>query len=771
MTFQERYIAIILRRRWQVVMLAALVMVVMASGGRFIGVTNDFRSLFDKDDPQLAVLEAFEETYSVSRTALIAIAPRNGSVFTRETLGAIEALTEAAWSVPYSNRVESLTNYYHSEAFGDDLIVAPLVEDARSLSDADLARTREIALNATEIAGRLVARDGHAAGLAINIILGENSDAAEVEVTDYLYAFLDRARASYPDIAFYLTGTAVGNSVVADATKDDLGNLVPLVFLLIVVMTVALLRSGFATLAIVLTLLFTLAASMGFAGWIGTVFTPINSVVPTIVLTIAVADSIHIVTSALAGIRRGLGRNEAIAQSLRGNAAPVFITTVTTAIAFLSMNASEAPPIRDMGNLVALGVICAWAYSMTLLPAMLSLLPLRARAVRTPRLPFFERLAGYVIERRTVLLGFGALLTVVMAAGILRIEWTDNWSRMFDDRYEIRRDSDFVIENLTGLESLEYSLNAGYEGGIADPDYLRKVDAFAEWFRQQPEVHHVLAFSDFMKRLNKNLHGDDPAFYRLPEARDLAAQYLLLYELSLPFGSDLNNLIDIAKSATRMSVVVGNLSAQQQRELDARAQVWLHAHAPDLANPATGVTIVFAHLSQRNMASMLRSTMLAMGLISLILIWVLRSLRLGLISLVPNFVPAAISFGLWGYLVGHVGLAGSMTTAIAFGLIVDDTIHFLSHYRKARLDGLPATEAVRSTFGAVGPALWTTTLVLAAGFLVFTASGFQATWALGMMVTITILVAIAADFLLLPTLLAAIDRKKVLKRTGTCWGR
>ena len=263
-----------------------------------------------------------------------------------------------------------------------------------------------------------------------------------------------------------------------------------------------------------------------------------------------------------------------------------------------------------------------------------------------------------------------------------------------------------------------------------------------------------------MKRLNKNMHDDDPAYNRLPDDPELSAQYLLLYELSLPQGADLNNRIDVAKSATRMTVVLRSLTSRQQRKLDARAQAWIRTEAPGLTSEATGVSIVFAHLSQRNIESMLRGTIIAMALISLILIFVFRSVRLGLVSLVPNFIPAAMAFGLWGYLVGRVGLAGSVVTAIAFGIVVDDTIHFLTKYLKARREGLAADDAVRATFRTVGHALWTTTAVLCLGFLVFAASGFELSWALGLLVTITLAFALLADFLLLPPLLMAIDRTK-----------
>ena len=755
----ERYIAAILRRRWLVVVFATLVMLAMTAGARFITVTNDYRVLFSEDNPQLAAFDALENTYSVSNAALIAIAPRDGSVFTREALGAIEELTEAAWRAPYSSRVNSLTNYTHSEALEDDLVVAPLVDDASALSNTDVVRIEKIALDATEIAGRLVAHDGRTTGVAINFILPENPDQAVIEITDYLHSVLAEARANHPDIDYYMTGDVVMHRAFSDVTKSDMETLTPIVFLIIVGATIILLRSALSTLAIVAVLVFVVNTTLGFAGWNGVVFSPTNAGVPIIVMVIAIADSIHVVTSVLLGMRRGLDRNAAIVESIRINAYPVFITSVTTAIGFLSLNASDSPPFHVLGNYVAFGVLCALIYTMTLLPALLSILPLRARRVQSEGTAFFDRFADFVIARRTFLLGSVSLVIVVLAIGIPRIELSDNMAQYFDDRYEFRRDTDYVIDNLTGLDKLEYSLSAGREGGITDPDYLRKVDAFAEWYRQQPEVTHVQAFSDIMKRLNRNMHGDDPAFYRLPEDPELAAQYLLLYELSLPFGSDLNDRIDVAKSATRLVVTTKNAWSRDIRELDKRAQVWLRANAPAFAQEASGLSVVFAHLSLRNINSMLRGTITAMALISFILIWIFKSVRLGLLSLLPNFIPAIMSFGLWGYLVGHVGIASSVVIAVVFGIVVDDTVHFLSKYLKARREGLPAPEAVRSAFHMVGHALWTTTAVLSVGFLVFATSGFEVSWALGLLVTITIVFALVADFLLLPTLLIAIDRR------------
>ena len=757
----DRYVAAIQRHRWTVLALATLLMLGVTYGARFITVTNDYLVLFRDDNPQLLAFQALEDTYSSADRALIAVAPREGSVFTREVLGAVVELTDAAWGASYSSRVDSLTNYSHSEALGeDDLIVAPLVEDASTLSEDDLARIETIALGATEIAGRLVSRDGRAAGVVVTFVLPENQDQAVSEINAYLDSVLEQARASHPDIEYYLTGDVAMHLAFSQVTAEDLRTRTPAVFLIIVVLSTLLLRSMLGVAAIVAVLMFAINTTLGFAGWRGVVFSPTSSGVPIIVMVIAVADSIHVVSTVLLGLRRGLDREAAIREAFRINAYPVFLTSVTTAIGFLSLNAADSPPFHDLGNYAAFGVLCAFAYTMTLLPALLGILPLRAPRTGSGPVARFERFADFVVARRKVLLWSTAAAVVVLAAGVSRVELTDNPWQYFDESYEFRRHSDYVAENLTSLDTLEYSLDAGREGGISDPEYLRAVDAFAEWFREQPEVTHVQAFTDIMKRLNRNMHGDDPAFHRLPEDAELAAQYLLLYELSLPFGSDLNDRIDIAKSATRMVVATSGSWSRELRDLDERAQTWLRANAPGLAGEASGLSIMFAHVSQRSVDSMLGSTIAAMAVISFLLVFIFRSVLLGLLSLVPNFIPAVVSFGLWGYLVGHVGIASSVMVAIVFGIIVDDTIHFLGHYRESRLGGLSPPDAVRATFRTVGHALLTTTVVLSAGFLAFATSGFEIGWSLGMLLTMTVILALVADFLLLPTLLMVVDRKR-----------
>jgi hypothetical protein len=754
-------IALVVGRRWLTIALSLVAMLALAAGAQYITVVDvDVRNHFSKDDPHIVALDQMEATYSLSDAALIVVAPQSGTAFTPEALVAIEELTDRLWRTPYVTRVDSITNYSHSEGLEDELIVAPLIDDASSLSDSDIERIREIALGTEEVAGRFVSRDGRVAGLVVSVALPEDRQLGRFEVTDFLHGTVAEAREQYPTIDYHLTGELILNRAMKQAIDDDMGVLAPITLGIMLLVAIVLLRSLWGMVAILLMLIAVMLSALGFTGWAGLKLFGESGAALFVLMAVTVAHSVHIVEGMRAGLRQGMDRPQAAIHSLQANVWPVLLTAVTTAIGFLSLNFAEMPPFRVMGNMVAFGAMAAFVFSVTLLPAFLTVVPMRGGSAPQGKADLFDRLARFVISYRTILLWSVAAVMAVLIAGISRIELQENWLELLDESYEFRRSTDFVSENFTGVETYEYSLDSGREGGITDVEYLRQVDAFAEWSRSQPEVAHVFAISDVMKRLNKNLHGDDPDFYVLPDDSDLAAQYLLLYEFSLPVGRDLNNLIDVERSSTRVTVVLKSLTTREKVDLDNRTQAWFRQNAPDLETQATGVSVVGAHSIQRNIEGMLRGTIAAMAIVSLLLLFVFRSVRLGLISLVPNFAPAAMAMGLWGYLVGEVGVAASVVTAIAFGIIVDDTIHFMTKYVGARKRGLLPSESVQVAFGAVGKALTATTVVFALGFMVFAASGLVTNQALGLLVGITVIIALLADFLFLPPLLMALDATK-----------
>ncbi len=751
----------LVRHRWAVILLTLLLVGFLASGVRFLGFAGDYQVFFAEDNPELLAFEELQATYSKNDNVLFVVAPRHGDVFDRPTLAALEELTAAAWKIPYSSRVDSLTNFQHSASEEDDLVVADLVEGANDLSDAELAEVRSVALAEPRLVHQLVSPDGRTAGVNVTIHLQSETPEQLLEVVAQCRQLAESLRSGH-DVEVYLSGVIMLNNAFIEATVGDMTTLVPLMYLGLLLLLWFFLRSFSGTFGTFLVIVFSSLGAMGAAGWLGIALTPPAANAPTLITTLAVADSVHILVALLAALRRGLARPEAIAEALRLSFLPVALTSLTTAIGFLCMNSSEAPPLHDLGNITAMGVLLAYLLSVLFLPALMAVLPLRSRTQTATAGDHvaFRRLADLVITRRRPLLLVGSLLVIAMAACIPLNVLNEQFVQYFHPRTEFRQHTDYTLEHLTGLYQVEYSLPAADLGGVAEPEYLETLAAFTDWWRRQPETVHVNSLSDVMKRLNRSMHGDDAAFYTLPEDRRLAAQYLLLYELSLSFGLDLTNQIDLDKSATRLTVTLGDLDSAQLIEVADRGEAWLRQNAPaHMASFGVGSSIIFAHIAERNIRSMLRGTVLGLVAISLLLIVALRSWRLGLLSLVPNLVPAILGFGLWGLLVGQVGFGLSIVMAMTLGIVVDDTVHFLSKYLLARRQlGASPEEAVRYAFDTVGRALVVTSLVLMGGFLVLAMSSFAQNSDMGRMTALIIFLALVADFFILPPLLLWLDR-------------
>ncbi|VAX27950.1 Predicted exporter of the RND superfamily [hydrothermal vent metagenome] len=746
----------VIRRRWGLIIVTLLVVVFAGRGMFFLTFNNDNRVFFSPENPQLKALEALENTYTKENGVLFVIAAKDGNIFTRETLSAIEELTEKSWHIPYTIRVDSLTNYQHTEVSEDDLIVENLAKNAMQLNDVELRRIKKIALSEPLLLNRMISSAGDVTRIYANTLLPGKSVNEVTEVSDYVNKLAEAARKTHPGIDIYLTGGVLLNNAFGEASKKDMATLIPAMFLTLILIVGLSLRSFYATIATLFVILISTVTAMGVAGWLGISITAASVNAPTIILTLAVADSVHLLATMIRLIRQGKNRQKAIVEALRTNLQAVFLTSTTTAIGFLSMNFSDAPPFRDLGNIVAIGVSSAFFYSVLFLPALMAVFPLRIKIKQEDRPEtHLNRLANFVIGWPKTILWISLLIGVALTTGISRIELNDNFIKYFDESNEIRRATDFMEAHLTGADLIEYALESGEESGINDPSYLTQVEAFANWYRTQPKVSHVLSITDIIKRLNQNMHENDPAYYRIPERRDLTAQYLLLYELSLPFGLDLNNQINVKKSATRMLVTVKDISTKELQILENNARRWLTENAPQqMFTYGSGLSVIWADLAQRNIYSMLKASFGALILISVILAFALKSLKLGLISLLPNLLPALMAFGIWGMFVGQVGLGLSVVVTMTLGIVVDDTIHFLNKYVRARREqNLDPAHAIRYAFNTVGPAMWVTTLALVAGFMVLTLSGYRMNADMGLMSALTITLALGMDFLLLPSVL------------------
>ena len=761
--FAERVLA----ARWPVI-LATLVGVAVASSGiARLEFSGSYRLFFDEDNPQLIALEELENTYGKSENVVFLVVPDDGDATSQEALSATVWLTERAWMTPWSRRVDSLANFQYTTADGDDLFVRDLV-DPQALTRAEArSRVRAVALSDPRIAGSILADNGDVSVVNVTIELPEEGQLEAVgEVAEFARSVALEAEERFPGVDLRIVGTVMINQTFVEASISSQMIFLPVSLLLMALILGVLTRGWPGVAGTGMVIVFSILASVGLGGWVGLPFSPPISPAPTIVLMIVVANCVHLLVALQQRLRAGDSRHDAIVEALRLNLHPVFLASLTTALGFLSMNFSEVPPYRHLGVFVAFGIGASFVLSVTFLPALLSLLPIRAgKERRLLRVPSMTALADLALRHRKALFVGWLVIVPAMILAIPRNELNDVLVHFFDESVEFRQDTDFMDERLSGNTLLEYSLEASEEGGVTSPPFLQEVSDFAEWYRAQPPVRHVAVITDTFRQLNQSMHGDDPAAYRIPESQELAAQYLLLYELSLPLGLDLNNQIDRSRSATRVSVSAETLYSQDVLDLNARAEAWLEENAPHVAGVnGTGPAALFAYIGQRNIRAMLVGTAVVLVAISAILLFALRSLRLGVISVVPNVLPAVLGFGVWGLTVGQVGLSLSVVVAMTVGIVVDDTVHFLSKYLRARREyGRDPEDAVRYAFDTAGRALFTTTVVLVAGFLIFMFSPFVPTAEVGVLTAMIIGFALVADLSLLPALLTAVDRKAVAK--------
>ncbi|OQU18540.1 RND transporter [Vibrio parahaemolyticus] len=750
------------------VLLVTIFLIIVATiGGKNLYFRGDYDIFFDGTNKQLLAFDEIQTTFAKTDNLAIVIAPEDGDIFTPQTLSLIQKITVDAWQVPYSSRVDSIANYQHTEAFDDDLLVEDLLYSEYELTPERISKVKSIALSEPVLKSALVSEKGDVTVVNITVQLPEMDKTAEVEeVVSSINAMIDRYQRAYPDVTFRKAGIIAMNHAFMTAAQDDSSTLVPTMLVVILVFLTIMLRSILSVIATLIVIIGSVMATMGISGWAGMFLSTATVNVPTLIMTLAVADCVHVIATMRQSMKNGFTKVQSIERSIALNFVPILITSVTTAIGFLMMNMSDSPVLRDFGNLSALGVMVACFLSVTLLPALLKLLPIHVKMETSQdQKHVMDRLGDFVVSQRRALLPLSVAVIVVCASLIPLNKVNDESVEYFGQRNEFRQAADFMEERISGMTNISIAIKTNESQGIAAPDFLNTIGEFSSWLRDQPETDHVATLADVYKRLNKNMHGDDEAYYLLPQERELAAQYLLLYEMSLPYGLDLNNQINVDKSSIKMVLTVANLGSVELVDLENRIYQWFAEHAPQYQVVASSPSLMFAHIGETNMASMLSTLPITLVLISALLIFALRSVRLGLISLMPNIAPAVIGFGLWALISGEINLGLSVVVTLTLGIVVDDAVHFLSKYQRARREGQTAEQAVRYAFHTVGRALWITTVVLVAGFSVLAMSSFRLNADMGQLSAIVIFIALVVDFLFLPTLLMLFDKKAYLQKS------
>lgn len=739
-----------MRSPWWVIVVSIAAAALMGAGLGRLSFNPEYRAYFDDDDPRLLAFDQVRGEFNPNDSVTLLVVPADADVFSPASLELIRALTRRAWTLPFATRVDSIANFQHVVANDDDVLVTTLVPDEGGIGPQDAQIAKRVALEEPTLVPALVARMGEVAAVNVTVIHHGDPLAASNRIMKAARALADEFEQRYPGTQVRLGGIVAMNHGFSNASQADMASLVPLMLLVFIAVLGLTLRRIVPTIGVVIVVALGLCASMGAAGWWQLKLTSVTVTAPIIITTVAVAACIHVLIAYLRE-RMEKPRREALESSLRENWKPVWLTTVTTVVGFLTMNSSAVPPFRELGNLVAFGVLISGLLALWLLPALVMVLP------DTPGRRPWIRLAfvtDFLERRRTAIIAVGVLMAALAPIGVWRNQINDAFVDYFDPSLPFRQAADLSGRYLGGLYQIEYQLTSRAANGVYDPQYVAEVDALANWLRERDDVRYVVGWSDILRRMHAAVNPSDGK--TLPQSAELASQYQLLLELSLPVGLDVTNFVDMDGSSTRMVVGLGNQNSKRMLELEREFSHRIETEYPHIGERHGGINLMFSHVGVDNVRSMLRGTMFAVIFMGLVLALTLRSLRLGVVSLLTNLVPIAGAFAIWGFTVGEVGLALTAAVPMTLGIVVDDTVHFLCRHQMRRSEGMGTTAAAEATLVSVGPALAATTLVLCLGFLVLANSSFAPNARMGEITTLTLVLALLFDLLVLPALLTVL---------------
>jgi len=748
-------------------LLTLLVVAVSAAGLQGYNFTLDYRAFFSKENPQLLAFEKLQDDYSKTDAILIAVAPRDGQVFTPETIKAIHELTEKSWQIPYSQRVDSITNYQRISVTENEIRAEDVFSSFDNLSAEQLVAAKDTLIHDEFMVNLLINPQASVTAVRVNINLPGLEHKKEVpEVVNFVRAMVADIESRYPNLETHLGGQIIVDKVFPETTDADQGFVWPAFSVVMACIMIALYRSVLAMLA---TYVGCVLAVLGGAGFVGYHHFEVNASVtaaPVMILSLAFADAIHVIVSWLNEVNRGKSKQEAMYESIRVNAGPIFVTTLMTAIGFLTLHFNDSPPYRVLGYMVASGVVYAAFATFFFIAPLLLKLPVRIARKQAydpdAELPVMNKLAEFIIAHRIgVAIGFAAFAALLISF-VPRNVINDDPVKYFVAESKMRKDLEFINANLTGIGEINYSFPALSEAGITDPQYLKQVDAFNDWIKQQDYVVATFSVVDIIKRINMLVHNNDKAYYKIPDTQEEAAQYLLQYEMSMPFGQDLNNMIRFDRSEARLRISVGTSSGQKIIELDDKADAYMAKNMPEkMWVEGASLSLMFAHIGERSINNMFGGMLGSLLAESLAVMILFGAIRLGFVSFIGNIVPIGMAFGCWALLDGNIDLGLTVVLGISFSIVVDDTIHFVSKYERGRKHyHLSSADAVRYAYRNVGFALFVTSLVLGCGFAMLGFSGLQITVNTALVTTTTILLALLTDMLFLPALFLLIDNRK-----------
>jgi hypothetical protein len=766
----KKFAELVLAWRWPILAAFIVILAFSIHEGRDMRINNAVRIYFVSDDPNLADYDRFEETFGGDEFVVIALKDERG-VFNTRDLEIIRDIGADLAKIDGVSRVASITDSVDVWGTTDGIVIERLTGEIPR-SEKGLAELKTRVFSNPLFIGTLISEDATTALITARLKEAGSMDQERPRIVGEVRAVAEKYETLWGD-TLYVAGIPVLNVDMNALTFRDLNVFIPLTIFLNIFVLYFLMGRWSTSILSTLSMASSVIISMGIYNALGFTMSLITTMVPPLVMVIGVSDSIHITNHYLDDIGAGMDRRAAVVETIGLLGTPCLMTAITTIVGFSSFLFAKIVPLREIGFFSGLGLSIAYIINVTFVPIALSLMPKPKPRVKAHR-------AGGVIDRITAalcrfdlrhpvpILIVGALIFAVSVFFITRITVETQNLDYLKKGQPLRRAYVFIEKNLGYISPVEVVI-AGEPGSAHDPRTLAAVEKFQRFVLADPNVSTSVAATDLIKRLNMAFFNNDPGRYSIPDSREGVAQLLLLYETSEE--GELDYFINFDASELRVSVRGGNLTSNTSKRLIKKFEDYFSANLPEgLTGRVTGIIPLYVHMVDYIIQSQISSFTTSFLVIFFILALQLRSVRLGLISIIPNIIPVAMTMGAMGLFGINLDTATVMIASVATGIAVDDTIHFLSRFRHEVRAGASHEEAIATTFRTTGRAAVITSLTLVLGFWCLLFASFRPTMYFGLLSGITMITAIFGDLFLLPaglvTFLARKNRRKEPERPG-----
>ena len=754
----------ILRARVPILAVFCLLILGAAYGALHLGADFSIDTLFLSKDEDADFFEAFKERFEESGRDIIVLLHGEG-LFSTEALTVLARLTGALEGIDGIEKVVTVLNAPSIQATEDGIRIEPLGEKIPD-SPSAVEALKQKALSNRLFLRSLVSESGTTLALVARLAPFVESQEEKTRVVEEVIATThSTVQGRFP---VYFSGfPVIEREMTTKGLRDTrlfmvLSGLILCFFLFITFRSAA---GMYLPLAVVVAAVLFLLGLMWMAGQ---KINLINMVIPSVLLVYGIADSIHLLHRYYEELGKGGSKRAALVVTVRQMFIPCFMTSFTTAAGFLSLTTATIQIVKDFGLFSGIGIMLAFVVNILLLPILLSFHPAPKREGKIWKGEgAIERAlkgVGLLNERfPRVLLSLGGLLLVGSALMSTRVNIESYVLEELKEENPVVQANRLMEEEMSGVFSYQVQVTSGEEEGGLDPDFLRHVDELESFIAGQPWIRKTLSVVDLLKEMHQAMNGGDPAFYRVPETRELVAQYLLLYGMSGD-QEDLDLLITPDHSILRISSMGVDMGTTNFFELKERTErMAAGLFVPPASARVTGKSLVAQNALNNIIHDMLTSLFTAFLIISATISILYRSLKLGMISMVPNVIPLVFTLGFMGFFGIHLRTATVIIFSVSLGIAVDDTIHYISRFREEYFRTGDDVISMYGTLKSAGRAIVLTTLIMISGFSVFLVSNFKASQDFGLLASITLLSSLLGTFLFLP---AFLNRMKPWKRGG-----